>query len=164
MDSPTVQDILGSPLHFPDPFKKWLLDYFATNVPQIPFKQVAGAQDYLFKAANSSTTTFSTTSATAQDVGANTVSNLKPGQNYAAILGTLLGGSAAVVSVSGASGHISAGSQGASTSGLVTFRPPPPDQYVGNVAIKVVASADAGTTTTQNTWTIVVPTGGHIAG
>ena len=51
--TPTVQDILGSPLHFPDAFKKWLLDYFATNVPQIPFKQVAGAQDYLFKAANS---------------------------------------------------------------------------------------------------------------
>lgn len=40
--SAQIQKYLGEPLFFPDAFKKWLTDWAATNIPQIPITQVLG--------------------------------------------------------------------------------------------------------------------------
>lgn len=37
-----VGELLSQPMEFPLEFKKWLLDYLATNIPQLPLNQLLG--------------------------------------------------------------------------------------------------------------------------
>jgi hypothetical protein len=41
---PDGAPLLSEPIHFPDKFKSWLLDYFAVNPPSIPFSHIFGSQ------------------------------------------------------------------------------------------------------------------------
>lgn len=51
MDPEEFREYLKHPLHFPDEFKSWVGDWFATNIPKIPISQVYGFKVHSVKTA-----------------------------------------------------------------------------------------------------------------
>lgn len=52
-----LKRLLASPLDFPDAFKRWVGDYFAQNVPLIPFGSILGARVNIAKSGDFIATT-----------------------------------------------------------------------------------------------------------
>jgi hypothetical protein len=52
-----MQRLLQNPLEFPDAFKRWVGDYFATNVPLIPYGNFLGSKLNIAKSGDYITTT-----------------------------------------------------------------------------------------------------------
>ena len=85
-DSAAFQNYLKNPLMFPDTFKSWISDYFATNLPKLPISQVYGFKVQSVKSASATTSTYSTTSTSFVDVGSPSLSNI-PNGFYIAVFG-----------------------------------------------------------------------------
>ncbi len=78
-DSSAFGDYLKNPLMFPDEFKTWIGDWFATNVPKIPISQIYGFKVQSVKSASATTSTFSVSGSSFADYGAPRISNLPNG-------------------------------------------------------------------------------------
>ena len=52
IEIPNAASLLAEPLHFPDEFKRWMLDYFAVNPPQIPYSHIFGSRINLAREGN----------------------------------------------------------------------------------------------------------------
>jgi hypothetical protein len=49
MKKPDFTKYLQNPILFPEEFKEWIVDFYATNIPKIPVSQILGFQLYALK-------------------------------------------------------------------------------------------------------------------
>ena len=88
MDEKDFTRYLQNPLQFPDEFKSWVSDWFATNISKIPISQIYGFKVHSIKTAAEITTSQSTASTTYVDLATvgPTLENI-PNGFYVAIWG-----------------------------------------------------------------------------
>lgn len=79
MSEADFSEYLKNPLLFPDAFKSWISDYFATNLPKIPISQVYGFKVHSVKSADATLSSYSTSSLSFVDVSAPALANIPNG-------------------------------------------------------------------------------------
>lgn len=79
IDQQAFQDYLKNPLLFPQEFKAWMGDWFATNVPKIHVSQIFGFKLYSVKSADPFAGTLSTTSSSFVDLSGPSLAGLSNG-------------------------------------------------------------------------------------
>lgn len=94
-----VDMLLSTPLFFPDALKTWATDWFATNIPLIPYTQFLGARLNIAKSGNFIVTGEATASGTYTDLATvgPTISGLVDG-DYLIAFGAWMSGQGAWVS------------------------------------------------------------------